>query len=183
MKCLNEGCGVIINRKDLVDHENNEYMPLQGKCEVCGKNVAYGNRKLHCYITKTEMGEVREEISSMKEIMRNMSSELTRHMGQMKHQMDGVIRRLNDFAVQMSEVKCEIDKVKRGQNMKRQPQSPTRSLDPPVAYLQHNVIIRNDIIIAGGDGSKADVARSVEMFSWPTRQWTLLPPMTSERYL
>ena len=186
MKCLNEGCGVIINRKDevdQVDHENNEYITLQEKCEVCGENVAYGNRKLHCYTTKTEMGEVREEISSMKEIMRNVSNELTRHMGQMKHKMDGVTRRVNDFAVQMSEVKCEIDKIKRGQNMKQEPQTPTRSLDPPVAYLQHNVSIRNDVIIAGGDGSKADVARSVEMFSWPTRQWTFLPPMTSERYL
>ena len=53
VKCSNEGCDVIINRKDQADHENNECFFRQGKCEVCGKNVAYGKRKLHCYATKT----------------------------------------------------------------------------------------------------------------------------------
>ena len=62
--------------------------------------------------------------------------------------------------------------------MKQEPQSPTHSLGPPVAYLQHNVNIRNDVIVAGGHCLK-----SVEMFSWLTKQWTLLPRMTSERYL
>ena len=36
--------------------------------------------------------------------------------------------------------------------------------------------VKKDIIIAGGCHKK-----SVEIFSWTTRQWTHLPPMTSVR--
>ena len=137
---------------------DNECIFRQGKCEVCGKNVAYGKRKFHCYVTKTEMGEVREEMSTIKEIVMNMSSELTRHMGQMKHQMDDmkhqmddVTSRMNDITAQMGGMKCEIVEIKKEvQNIKKEPQSSTRSLGPPLAYLQHNVNIRNDVIIAGG---------------------------------
>ena len=64
--------------------------------------------------------------------------------------------------------------------MKQEAQSRTCSFGSPVAYLQHNVNVRNDVIIVGGphQGSK-----SVEMFSWSTRQWTYLSRMTSERCL
>ena len=170
VKCSNEGCDVIINRKDQPDHENNECFFRQGKCEVCGKNVAYGKRKLHCYATKTEIGEVRDDLATIKEMLMNMNSKLTRHMSQMKDQMADLTRQVNDITAEMAGIKCEIDKNKREQNMKQEPQSPTPSLGPPVEYLQHNVNIRNDVIVAGGHCLK-----SVEMFSWLTRQWTLLP--------
>ena len=179
VKCSNEGCDVVIDRQYQADHENNECIFRQGKCEVCGEDVLYGKRKFHCYVTKTEMGEVREEISSMKEMMTKMSSELTCKMGQMKDQMNAVTQEMGGITVEIAEMKCEIDKIKKEvQNKKQESQRPTRSLGPPVHCLEHNVNIRNDVIVAGGD-----VEKSVEMFCWSTRRWTYLSPMMSECYL
>ena len=139
------------------------------KCEICGKNVAYGKRKLHCYVTKTDMDEVKEEISTIKEIVTGMSKELTRHMGQMKDQIDDVTQRMDDFSVQMAEVKdltggltqqmaemkCELEKNKREGESSWKPtqQSYIRSLSSP--DLEHDINIRNDVIIAGGPGEKS----------------------------
>ena len=129
------------------------------------------------------MGKVREEISSIKEIVTNLSRELTRHMGDMKDQMGDMKDQMGDVKDQMgdvkdemSEIKHEIDVVKKEVDLvKQQLRSSILSRGSLVSSLEQNVNIRNDLIVAGG-------VKSVEMFSWTTRQWTHLPPMTSERY-
>ena len=171
VECSNDRCELIVSRKDLAQHEMNDCNFRKGRCEVCGKDVPYGKRKLHCYVTRTEMGKVREEISSIKEIVTNLSRELTRDIGDMKDQM-------GDMKDEMSEIKHEIDEVKKEMDLvKQQLQSSIRSHGLLVPSLEQNVNIRNDLIVAGGG-----IESSVEMFSWTTRQWTHLPPMTSERY-
>ena len=66
VQCSNDGCEVIINRRDQLNHEMNDCNFRQGKCEVCGKNVAYAKRKFHCYVTRNEMPERKiDEMSSM----------------------------------------------------------------------------------------------------------------------
>ena len=92
-------------------------------------------------------------------------------MGEVKDQM-------GEMKDQMGEVKREVAAIKKeSHRSKQEPESDARSLGASFACFQPSINIREDIIIAGGYDLK-----SVEMFSWPTRQWTLLPPMTSERY-
>ena len=177
VQCSNDGCEVIINRRDQLNHEMNDCNFRQGKCEVCGKNVAYGKRKLHCYVTRNEIeemkDEMKDEMSSIKKIVMNMSREFTRHMGDMKDQMGDVKDQMGDIKDQIGELMGQ--KSVKPKSMEQHSQiSPCGSL---VTRSVENWNVREDIIIAGGVGLK-----SVETFSWPTRQWTLLPPMTSERW-
>ena len=178
VQCTNHGCEMIVNKKDLALHEMKDCNFRKAKCEVCGKNVPCAKRKLHCYVMRTELDKVKEDISSIKDIVMNMSRELTRHVGDMKGQIDNVNLQVTDLSAQMCDMKHKIDKIeKEAKNMKRQLQSSFRSHASPVSYPSQNMNIRNDVIIAGGFN-----LRSVEMFRWTTKQWTLLQPMTSDRW-
>ena len=52
-----------------------------------------------------------------------------------------------------------------------------------VSWEESSNTIKGNIIVAGGSGGMFDQksVKLVEMFSWTTRQWTHLPPMTSLR--
>ena len=177
VQCSNDGCEVIINRRDQLNHEMNDCNFRQGKCEVCGENVAYGKRILHCYVTRNEMERKIDKMSSMMVNMSREVSKLTRLVGDMKTQMDDVSKRLNGS----ERVVQETDK--KGKQPGKQESPPINHVPMicPIgsqsACSKQNSDNKEDIIIAGGVGLK-----SVEMFSWPTRQWTLLPPMTSKRW-
>ena len=179
VQCSNDGCEVIINRRDQLNHEMNDCNFRQGKCEVCGKNVAFEKRMLHCYVTRNEVDEMKDEMknemSNMKEIVMNMSREFTRHMGDVKDQMGDVKNQIGELREQKS-VKPK--------SVEQHPQiSPCGSL--VTRSVENWNVVRENIIIAGGAGGAGgarNALKSVEIFSWPTRQWTLLPPMTSIRF-
>ena len=177
VQCSNDGCEVIINRRDQLNHEMNDCNFRQGKCEVCGKNVAYRKRMLHCYVTRNEVDEMKDEMkdemSSMKEIVMNMSKEFTRHMGDIKDQMVGMKDQMGDIKDQMGDMKDQMCDMK--EQMGVQMDNMGKGLNN---LKSENWNVRDDIIIAGGDGLK-----SVETFSWSTREWTFFPQMTSERWL
>ena len=58
VQCSNEGCELIVNRKDQAEHEMNECNFRLARCQVCGENVNYSKRKLHCYVSRREMKEL-----------------------------------------------------------------------------------------------------------------------------
>ena len=164
VQCSNEGCELIVNRKDQPEHEMNDCNFRLARCQVCGENVNYSKRKLHCYVSRREMDEVKELVLNMSKEM----AKLTRSVGEVKDEMKR----------EMGEVKREMAAMKKeSHRSKQEPESDARSLGASFTCFQPSINIREDIIIAGG----ADDLKSVEMFSWPTRQWTLLPPMTSPR--
>ena len=170
VQCSNEGCELIVNRKDQLDHEMNECDFRLGECRICGERVSYWERNLHCYVTRNEMDEVKrslketkDETSSIKEMMMNMSRQLTR-------KMDDVMKQMGDLKCQVTAGKSDFPStIKKLENEDRFP-------GLTASCLQANVSVRENIIIAGGYNQQ-----SVEMFSWTTRQWTHLPPMTSVR--
>ena len=181
IQCSNNGCEVIINRKDQLKHEMNDCNFRQGKCEVCGKNMAYRKRMLHCYVTRNEMDNMKDEMLTIKEIVMNMSREFTRHMGDMKNQMGDMKEQMGELRgqvrVQMDNMSSGLNNLKRDfEKMKRKEKSVSL-----VTRSQENWNVRKDIIVAGAAGE--DNLKSVEMFSWLTRQWTLLRRMKSKRWL
>ena len=198
VQCSNDGCEVIINRRDQLNHEMNDCNFRQVKCEVCGKNVVFEKRKLHCYVTRNEVDEMKDEISSIKEIVMNMSREFTRHMGDVKNQMSDMKDQMGDMKDQMGDMKDQMGDMKdemgdmkdemgdvkgqigelMGQKSVKPKSVEQHSQISPCDSLVTRSVENWNVIIAGGAGSQ-----SVETFSWPTRQWTLLPPMTSERFL
>ena len=239
---------LIVNRKDQPEHEMNECNFRLARCQVCGENVNYSKRKLHCYVSRREMdevkelvlniskemakltrsvgevkdemkremgemkdqmgemkdqmgelkdqmgevkdqmGEVRDQMGEMKDQMgevrdqmgemKDQMGEVKDHMGEVKDQMGEVREQMGEMKDQMGEVKREVAAMKKeSHRSKQEPESDARSLGACFACFQPSINIREDIIIAGGCDLK-----SVEMFSCPTRQWTLLPPMTSARW-
>ena len=174
VQCSNEGCELIVNRKDQLDHEMNECDFRLAKCRVCGERVNHWERKFHCYVTRNEMDEVKrslkeskDETSSIKEMITNMSGQLLQLTGKM-----------DDLMKQMGKLECQVVVVKNEFRVtKEKLESEDRFSGLTASCLQAYVSVRENIIIAGGYNQQ-----SVEMFSWTTRQWTHLPPMTSERY-
>ena len=77
VQCSNEGCELIVNRKDQPEHEMNECNFRLARCQVCGENVNYSKRKLHCYVSRREMdemkNEMKNEMSTVKELVLNMN--------------------------------------------------------------------------------------------------------------
>ena len=180
VQCSNDGCEVIINRRDQLNHEMNDCNFRLVKCEVCGKNVAFGKRMLHCYVTRNEMERKIDGMSSMMVNMSREVSKLTRLVGDMKTQMDDVSKRLNGL-------ERVVQENKKGEQPGKQesPITHVHPLDSQSPCSKQNSDNKKDIIIAGGRTLKSyslKSLKSVEMFSWPTRQWTLFPPMTSERW-
>ena len=80
VQCSNEGCELIVNRKDQAEHEMNECNFRLARCQVCGENVNHSKRKLHCYVSRREMQEVKELVLNMS----NEMAKLTRGMKEMK---------------------------------------------------------------------------------------------------
>ena len=136
------------------------------------------------------MDEVKELVLNMSKEMAKLTrsvgevkDEMKREMGEMKDQMGELKDQMGEMKDQMGELKREVAAIKKeSHRSKQEPESDARSLGASFACFQPSINIREDIIIAGGLAEIVDL-KSVETFSWPTRQWTLLPPMTSERYL
>ena len=154
VQCSNDGCELMVNRKDQRNHEINNCNFRKGKCEVCGEEVTYGKRLLYCYVTRTDFNKMKDEMYGMKEIVTNFSRELTRHMDELKEHMVGMNKPTNDLKREMDEMKKIVHKIEEQLKGRYSP------LGFHSGCLVENWNVKNDVIIAGGDG-----LQSVEMFS------------------
>ena len=101
VQCSNDGCEMMMNRKDQAEHQGNECNFRKAKCEVCGQeDVPYVNRKLHCYL----------RIGAINEIKASWEYDMACVKGKLGKVEQDLAVQLKDLAVQMNAMKARLDK-------------------------------------------------------------------------
>ena len=190
--CTNEGCGVSLNKRDLIHHESElcEYRKL--KCHSCGettKTLAGIEKRMARMETNEENVETKlvnleknmqirttntdTTIKNNTAIMDTRMANMETKMAQMKTDIEGKLETVSNEVKglktalveafdQMKDVLVKID-GKMEEKAKKVRNAPSGD--------------RENIIVAGGDGYD-----SVEMFNWRQKTWSPLQSMPKKRY-
>ncbi len=161
--CTNQGCGVTLNRRDLIHHQSEVCEFRKLKCHSCGE------------MTKTladveeRIANVEKNVASMGTKIANVETNMKRNTEDMEGKFETVNNEVRGLKTALIEgfdemkdvlVKME-DKIE--ENARKIRNTPSGD--------------RENIIVAGGSGTD-----SVEMFNWRQRTWSPLQSMPKKRY-
>ena len=175
--CSNQGCGVTVNKRDLIHHESEVCEFRKLKCHSCGemtktladmaKKIVNLERNMATKITmETKMANVERKMTTMETNMKRDTADIKTDMeGKLEavnNEVKGLKTALIEGFDEMKDVLVKVeDKIEENPRKRRR----TASGD------------KENIIVAGGDG-----VDSVEMFNWRQRTWSPLQYMPEERY-
>ena len=182
--CSNQGCGVTVNKRDLIHHESEVCEFRKLKCHSCGemtKTLADMEKKIvnleRNMVTKrtmeAEMANVGRKIANVETKVAIVETNMKRGMADIKADLEGKLEAVNNEVKglktaliegfdQMKDVLVKVEDKREGNARKRRR---TASGD------------KENIIVAGGEG-----VDSVEMFNWRRRTWSPLQSLPEERY-
>ena len=154
--CRNPGCGVTLNKRDLIHHESElcEYRKL--KCHSCGEMM------------KT-LADVEKRMARMETNQSNVEKNMAKNTANMEGKLEAVnneVKGLKTALVeafdQMKDVLIKMeDNIK--ENVRKVRNAPSGD--------------RENIIVAGGKEND-----SIQMFNWRQRTWSPLQSMPKKRY-
>ena len=168
VKCSNDGCNMMVNKRDKVHHET----------EVC--------RRLKCH----DCAELKKEVTEMKDHVAAQTHQIAAQTHQIAAQTDQMKKEVTEMkdqiAAQTDQIAAQThqmeEKVMKGvarlmyemKNLKEEVNGIKKTVQGPHLHS------RGNIIIAGGEHATAYL-NSVEMFSWVTKSWELLNAMKEQR--
>lgn len=149
--CSSEQCKVIVNMKDLEEHETKycEYRLIP--CNECGENMSCKKYDKHTCL-------LRKEVDQMKVLLFDIKNQVTKIQNTMDEKFEQVL-------AGMQQLSCATPLAVR----KDQQAGPS------------NCSQDGNIIVLGGMSSENKSLNSVEMYSSITQSWTGLAPMTECR--
>ena len=201
--CRNQGCGAILNKRDLIHHESElcEYRKL--KCHSCGeitKTLADMEKRTE----RIETNQANAE-KNMEKKFTNLEKRIETHMNNtdttMKNNTAIMETRMANVETKMANVETKIV------NMKTDIEGKLEAVNTEVKGLKTALVesfdqmkdvlvkmedkieentrkVRNaqsgdreNIIVAGGEGND-----SVEMFNWRQKTWSPLQSMPKKRF-
>ena len=189
VKCSNDGCAVVVNKRDQIHHETEVCELRKVKCHDCGEireeiddlKVNLAEMKINQAEMKINQVEMKEQLTEMKINLAEMKEQLTEMKEQMKETKD-----------QVKEMKDQLTQVK--DQLMQLPASLKEDVIKEVRGVMGKVMekfyhgeqaihttvpvepIKEDIVVAGGEHLS-----SAEMFSWNKRTWAPLPAMKEHR--
>ena len=201
--CRNQGCGAILNKRDLIHHESElcEYRKL--KCHSCGEMT----KTLADMEKRTERIETNQANAekNMEKKFTNLEKRIETHMNNtdttMKNNTAIMETRMANVETKMANVETKIV------NMKTDIEGKLEAVNTEVKGLKTALVesfdqmkdvlvkmedkieentrkVRNaqsgdreNIIVAGGEGND-----SVEMFNWRQKTWSPLQSMPKKRF-
>ena len=201
--CRNQGCGAILNKRDLIHHESElcEYRKL--KCHSCGEMT----KTLADMEKRTERIETNQANAekNMEKKFTNLEKRIETHMNNtdttMKNNTAIMETRMANVETKMANVETKIV------NMKTDIEGKLETVNTEVKGLKTALVesfdqmkdvlvkmedkieentrkVRNaqsgdreNIIVAGGEGND-----SVEMFNWRQKTWSPLQSMPKKRF-
>ena len=192
VKCSNDGCNMMVNKRDKVHHET----------EVCD----FRRVKCHdCAELKKEVSEMKDQIAAQTHQIAEQTHQIAAQTHQIAAQTHQIAEQTHQIAEQTHQIAAQTHQMKKEvTEMKDQVAAQTHqmeekimkgvtSLMDEIKNLKEEVNgikktvqephpqSRGDIIIAGGDDENGDNLNSVEMFSWLTKSWAPLDPMKENR--
>ena len=170
--CSNEGCQLVVNRKDLINHEAVVCEQRRVKCHSCDK-------------IKQEMDKVKGELAVINEMLKGFSKKVDRKEKSTAAKIELIQRQLKNQEESNRRLEADNLEVKRNLN------GITKQLERMTQQTSHEVQaeqMKKDIaeggmdrepkvVVAGGWGKN-----SVEMFCLRNNKWTLLEPMKECRH-
>ena len=165
VKCSNDGCAVVVNKRDQIHHETEVCELRKVKCHDCGEiREEIDDLKVNLAEMKINQAEMKEQMKETKDQVKEMKEEMKKEMKEMKDQLiqlpaslkEDVIKEVRGVMVEVMEKFYHVE----------QAIHTTVPVEP----------IKEDIVVAGGEHLS-----SAEMFSWNKRTWAPLPAMKERR--
>ena len=150
--CSNDQCDEIISRRYKEIHENKVCEFRQVKCDYCDETVVYKNLMQHTCPERSEIREIKAEISTLK----GQVNKLCISQDEMRKMMQTVMSKIEEITALSS---C----------------SETSFVSSSIHNLQA------EIVVAGGGVDIFFPDKSVEVFSMATKTWRLLSEMNKCR--
>ena len=176
IRCNNyrRGCLGFVKLGDLKTHLYScGFAPVKCSNDGCSMEINKRDRIHH----ETEVCEFRKVKCHDCDEMRKEIEEVKMNLKEIKDNQEEIKKELKALA----EVKDMLEQIKEvTNNLKQTVQAPL--LSTPSHTLSHyRGNVREDIIIAGGEGDNDQTLNSVEMFKWPEKTWVPLEPMKQKR--
>ena len=142
--CSNEGCKETVNRRDKKSHETEECKFRKITCESCDEELVYVDFEKHQCTLRKEMNEVKSRLDEVTESLKQVV--LTQ--GEMLGRLQVYDQSIKDL------------------------QNPLRRASSTTFQRDATVVVNGQIFIFGGSGS--ETYKSLEIFNWSTKTWTLI---------
>ena len=170
VKCSNEECEMIVNKREIIHHESTVCEYRKVKCHNCGKieqDVEEVKEKME--EMKGKMEEMKEKMEEKIEGMDGKIENMDDKMGEIKEKMvemdEKVAEKMEGITTDVEEVKRLMvqmfDKLRFLEN--------TIQISSVVNYASSSFM--EDILVAGGWDSDDNHLKSVEKFSWKKNAW------------
>ena len=165
VKCSNDGCAVVVNKRDQIHHETEVCELRKVKCHDCGEiREEIDDLKVNLAEMKINQAEMKEQMKETKDQVKEMKEEMKKEMKEMKDELIQLPASLKEDVIKevrgvMGEV---MEKFYHGEQAIRT----TVPVEP----------IKEDIVVAGGERRS-----SAETFSWNKKTWAPLPAMKEHR--
>ena len=180
--CTNEGCGAIVNKRDLMHHESEQCEYRKLKCHSCGEmsiTLANMEKKMQTNMvyleTKIERAcqeHDKDILTKMANVETNMTTKIERNIADIKIDMEAKLGAVNNEVKELKTALIEcFDQVKEA------------LIKIEYRIIENTRKIRNTtcggkakIFVAGGEETD-----SVEIFNWSQKSWAPLQSMPEKR--
>ena len=181
--CSNAECGMEINKQDKVHHETKVCDYRKVKCHDCGQ-IQEDVGTLKGSLMELD-GKVEQAVKGIKKLdekveaaVKEINEKVEASSGQTKKEVGEVKKEVKDMKDNLSKVNKDVDEVKvmmiqmleklnMLQLLNKLPSPTEGMLNTP----------REDILIAGGYGTRSTSGNSTEIYSWEKNGWFEVSPM------
>ena len=143
--CSNEGCKESVNRRDKESHETEECKFRKITCDSCNEELAHVDFEKHRCTLRKEINEVKSRLDDMTESLKQVV--LTQ--GEVLEKLEAHDQSIKDL------------------------QGPLRLASSATLQRDPTAIVNGQIFIFGGDYGD-ETGKSLEVFNWSTKTWTLV---------
>ena len=182
--CSNEGCQLVVNRKDLLHHETAVCEQRRVKCHSCDEI------KQEMNTVKGELAEMKGELTAVNGKLKGAGERMDKNENNIetiKTEMTNVAAKVEQIQVQLKnqeesnrrleadnlEVKRNLNEImKQLERIAQQTPHKVQSEQMKKNIAEGGMVREPKVVIAGGWGQN-----SVEMFCLINKTWTLLQPM------
>ena len=151
--CSNEGCKDMVNRRDQESHETEECKFRKITCESCDEELVYVDYERHQCTLRKEMNEVKSEINEVKS-----------HLNEVNESLKQVVLAQGEVIEKLKVHNQRLDDI----------QDCLPLFSSAIVQREGKVFVNGQIFIIGGFGDGEEAGKSVEIFNWSTKTWTLI---------
>ena len=163
VKCSNEECEMIVNKREIIHHESAVCEYRKVKCHNCGK-------------IEQDVEEMKEKLEEMKEKLEEKIEEMDGKIEDMDEKMGEIKEKMVEMdektAEKMEGITTDVEEVKR---LMVQMFDKLRFLENTIqissAVNYASTSFMEDILVAGGLDTDDNHLKSVEKFSWKKNTW------------